>query len=363
MRRIKYLIIFFIFSSYSAAGINVEIKNFYERVFEEEKSKFLKCVLDEGYLLENQIYTRCEISESIRSASYIIYNNRNIDIFDLLPKSKKYKAVKKNPPLYPEKMQQRGQMGYVVIKFDINENGKVENPIVDKGFCGNMFNPMAKFNTCSSFDKAALNAIKKFEYTPSQLNGKIIRHNNLYHKFSFIFADTEKIEVRGYRQSYNKLIIALKANDLSKALKIANANIENDIHFLYQKAAIKFKQKEYTESVDLFYEFANKITEEKQLLNESFYISSFSMLVSSLFNLGRFEEIIDLEKDYLEYTHNRNKISTTSPITDFYIGASFANLGNFSDGIIYIIQAQKNVGGVAEYEYIDSVIKQIMDYL
>ena len=91
---------------------------------------------------------------------------------------------------------------------------------------------------------------------------------------------------------------------------------------------IKFKQKEYTESVDLFYEFANKITEEKQLLNESFYISSFSMLVSSLFNLGRFEEIIDLEKDYLEYTQNRNKISTTSPITDFYIGASAESIGH-----------------------------------
>ena len=113
----------------------------------------------------------------------------------------------------------------------------------------------------------------------------------------------------------------------------------------------------------IFHEFLNKITEDKQSANENFYISTFSMLISSLYNLGRFEEIIELEKDYLEYTHNRNKISTSSPITDFYIGASYANLGNFKKGIFYITKAQKNITSEAEYAYIDSVIKQIVNYL
>lgn len=365
MKLIRFTIIILIFSSYisSSAEINNEIKIFYEKVFEEEKNNLLQCISDEGLHPENKIHTNCKISKSMRDASYMIHNKRNIDIIDFLPEFKKYRAIKKQHPKYPAESHFKRRMGYVIVNFDINEQGKVENPRAEKGFCGNMYNPMTKFEACSLFNNAAVNAIRKFEYIPSQYKGINIRHDNLYHKFSFILEDTEKIELKNSVSAYNNLIRAIKKNDLDKALEIANKNIKKNNYFIYQKAAIRFEQQKYNDSVELFYEFLNKITEDKQSANENFYISTFSMLISSLYNLGRFEEIIELEKDYLEYTHNRNKISTSSPITDFYIGASYANLGNFKKGIFYITKAQKNITSEAEYVYIDSVIKQIINYL
>ena len=365
MKLIRLTIIILIFSSYisSSAEINNEIKIFYEKVFEEEKNNLLQCISDEGLHPENKIHTKCKISKSMRDASYMIHNKRNIDIIDFLPEFKKYKAIKKQHPKYPMNMQYRGQGGYVIVSFDLNEQGKVENPVAEKGFCGNMYNPMTTYEACSFFNNAAVNAIRKFEYMPSQYKGINIRQDNLKHRFSFIMGDTEKIELKNSASAYNNLIRAIKKDDLGKALEIANKNIKSNNYFIYQKAAIKYKQQKYDESVKLFYEFLNKITEDKHSVNENFYVSSFSMLISSLFNLGSFEEIIELEKNYLEYTHNRNKISTSSPITDFYIGASYANLGNFKKGIFYITKAQKNISSEAEYAYIDSVIKQIVNYL
>ena len=38
-------------------------------------------------------------------------------------------------------MQYRGQ--YVIVSFDLNEQGKVENPVAD---FGNMYNPMTTFD-------------------------------------------------------------------------------------------------------------------------------------------------------------------------------------------------------------------------
>lgn len=210
MKPIRLTIIILIFSSYiSSAEINNEIKIFYEKVFEEEKNNLLQCISDEGLHPENKIHTKCKISKSMRDASYMIHNKRNIDIIDFLPEFKKYRAIKKQHPKYPKNMQYRGQGGYVIVSFDLNEKGKVENPRAEKGFCGNMYNPMTTFEACSFFNNAAVNAIRKFEYMPSQYKGINIRHDNLKHRFSFIMGDTEKIELKNSSSAYNNLIRAI----------------------------------------------------------------------------------------------------------------------------------------------------------
>ena len=38
-----------------------------------------------------------------------------------------YKSIKKVRPIYPSKMQQEGEMGYLIVKFDIDKNGKTIN--------------------------------------------------------------------------------------------------------------------------------------------------------------------------------------------------------------------------------------------
>ena len=364
MKLIKYitasLVVFF--SSVLTSQINNDIKAFYEQTYHKEKNKFLECLNKEGLDSIDQIYTKCELSKNLKDSSYIVLNKPTLDVLDLLPGVEKYKATKKSSPEYPSLMQRRGRMGYVIIRFDINKDGNVENPSVANGLCGDIYNPMTKYRTCDYFNNSALKAISNFEYIPTRVNGFEIRHANLLHKFTFVM-ENERIELNKARGEYNKIILAINKNDLVSALKIANKNLKNDSLFLYQKAAIKFKQKKYAESVDLFYEFSNKVTEERQVVKENFHITAFSMLVTSLFNLGRFEDIVELEKEYLFYIDNRNKISTALPITDFYIGASLANLGNLTQGIFYITKSQKNVSSKAEYDYIDSVIQQLKDYL
>lgn len=270
MKHIKYITISMVvfFSSFLTSQINNDIKAFYEQTYQIEKDKFLECLNNEGLDLVDQLYTKCELSMPLKDSSHIVLNKQILDVIDFLPDVKKYKAIKKSPPKYPSLMQRKGQMGYVIIRFDITKDGNVENTMVMNGFCGDIYNPMTKYETCDYFNKNALKAISNFKYTPTLVNGYEIRHNNLLHKFSFAMAENERIELKKARGEYNKIILALQKDDLIGALKIANQNLENDNHFLYQKAAIKFKQRNMLKALTYFMSFLIKLQKIGRLLKK-----------------------------------------------------------------------------------------------
>ena len=50
-------------------------------------------------------------------------------------------------------------------------------------------------------------------------------------------------------------------------------------------------------------------------------------------------------------------------MTDFYIGASFANSGNFSQAAYYMVRASRNAASPEQKDFIDSILKEVSSYL
>ena len=106
--------------------------------------------------------------------------------------------------------------------------------------------------------------------------------------------------------------------------------------------------------------------------SEQYYVSSFSMLVASLFNLGRYQEITNLEKNYkiystsLEVNYLTILIESTAnmlSMTDFFIGIAYVNTGNIPKGAYYMTLASRNAVSKGQSDYYDSFINQISSYL
>ncbi|MBC7660851.1 MAG: TonB family protein [Chitinophagaceae bacterium] len=67
--------------------------------------------------------------------------------------------IEKIPPTFPQEARVKGVEGYVLLKFDISEEGKAENIEVIKAEPRNLF------------EKEAKNAVRKWRYTPRLVSG------------------------------------------------------------------------------------------------------------------------------------------------------------------------------------------------
>ena len=163
MKHIKLFLIIYTFSIAVGANTNPILLDYFEKVYLEERNKFLSCIENEGLSKKDQIYSDCRISEELEDAAFIIDNKKAISSYDFLSHISKYKSIKKVRPIYPSKMQQEGEMGYLIVKFDIDKNGKTINYQILERQCGNVYNPRTEFISCDGFDRATLTAVKKIK--------------------------------------------------------------------------------------------------------------------------------------------------------------------------------------------------------
>ncbi|MEC8442790.1 MAG: TonB family protein [Pseudomonadota bacterium] len=70
--------------------------------------------------------------------------------------------IVKVAPAYPRRAAQRGIEGYVVVEFSVSALGTVTNPMV------------LEAEPPGVFDKAALDAVKKFKYKPQVVEGQAV---------------------------------------------------------------------------------------------------------------------------------------------------------------------------------------------
>ena len=351
------------FSLIIQGDTNPILISYFEKVFEDEKSKFLQCVASENLIPEDQIYTDCKISELAEDSAYILFSNKGLDSADLLVEFKRFESKKKTSLQYPRSMQEKEEMGRVIVKFDINQLGATENHEIQKGLCGNLYDPQTELKPCKGFNASSLQAAKKLKYLPTSFKEMPIIHKRVKHSFTFIMEQNPTIQISKGARSYNKLLYAMKKNDFKTALIIANKNIENDSYFIFQKSVIKFSQKNYTESLELLEKFQISTINQGKEINEQYYVTSFSMQVDSLFNLGRYQEIIDLEKNYKIYSSDRQKYKNLLSMTNFYMGAAYINTGNIPKGAYYMTLASRNAVSKGQSDYFDLFIDQISSYL
>ena len=381
---------------------NKILVNYFEKILEDEKSKFLQCVALENLPLEDQIYTDCKISEALVDSAYILSKTKRPDSCgelenltqedqkrtncmvsrnpvpsDLLYKFKKFEIKRNVEAKYPKDMIQKDEDGYVIVKFDINKLGKTVNHEIQQGLCGKLIDPQKELKPCKRFNDSSLQAAKKLKYLPTYYKKIPIVHKGIKHRFTFTMRGISKTNVQISPKSartYSKLLSAIKKNDFDTALIIANENIENDSYFIYQKAAIKFSQKKYIETMELLKKFRLSAINHDKEIGEQYYVSIFIMQVASLFNLSRYQEIIDLEKNYKIYTtdsqtstlifsSDRNSTANMLSMTNFYMGIAYINTGNIPKGAFYLTLASRSASSQAQSDYYDSFIEQISSYL
>lgn len=73
-----------------------------------------------------------------------------------------FMPIVKVAPAYPRRAAQRGIEGYVVVEFTVTSLGTVTNPVV------------LEAEPPGVFDKAALDAVKKFKYKPQVVEGQAV---------------------------------------------------------------------------------------------------------------------------------------------------------------------------------------------
>ncbi|MXZ43562.1 MAG: energy transducer TonB [Gammaproteobacteria bacterium] len=79
----------------------------------------------------------------------------------------------KPEPEYPTRALQRGLSGYVIVKFDVTEEGTVENPVV------------VEAKPPGIFDRSAIRAALKFKYKPKILNGEPVRVRDVHNRIKY----------------------------------------------------------------------------------------------------------------------------------------------------------------------------------
>ncbi len=88
-----------------------------------------------------------------------------------------YLPIVKVAPIYPRRAAERGVEGYVIVEFTVTELGTVENPVIIEA------------DPQGYFERAAINAAKKFKYKPKVVNGTPVRVSGVKNMISFVLED------------------------------------------------------------------------------------------------------------------------------------------------------------------------------
>ena len=362
MKHIKIFYLLALISFPLLSAPNKDIENYFLKVYENEKLEFLDCVDQEGLEIDKQINTKCKISSMAEDAAYFLYDKKSLTPRDFLYQFSWYRSIKKQPAIYPRRAQERGTEGYAIVSFTITETGSVEDAKSIEGWCGNVRSPYTQYQPCNIFNIAALRAAKNFKYEPAKQDGKNIRVKNVLHRLTFIMADALTFRHRKSGE-YNNVLKAIEKRDFEEAIGIAESNLEYDYIFMNQIANAKYQQGNYLEARNWSNKFKDELLNEQREMPEGIIVRSFMVLISSLFNLGEYEELIKLEPEFNDYVKERKKYNELLAMTNFYFGVSYINTGNINKGAYYLGFAAKNAQSKDQLDYINSVIDQISSYL
>ena len=83
------------------------------------------------------------------------------------------------PPQYPERAQQRGIEGRVLVEFTISKSGSVKNPKV------------IAYEPSRIFNKAALKAVAQWKYNPKIEDGKPVEQHGIRISIPFVLGGNE----------------------------------------------------------------------------------------------------------------------------------------------------------------------------
>ena len=357
----KLLLLLLLTSYFIRANV---VDDYFYNVLEEEKNIFKKCVKDEKLIGPDKLNTNCEISKRIKHAAYILENKEKITKEDILDGFKKYQRITNNKLLYPSNMQRKGMMGYVVLDFDIDEDGNTKNIKIQESKCGNMHSPLSNFKSCLGFNSTAINYLKNTKYKPTLFKETAIYTKNAKYKLHFILDGLEiKLNSSKSVYDYKKILKLTKEKKFQEATKIAVENKDSDNEFLYELSRIKYIEKDYQSSINYMNLFFNNVEDQKDEIPEYILTGGASIMIESLYNIGDFEKVVELSEKLDMYLSNNKKFEEILAIANMYIGASHVNLSNIEEGIYYLVRSKRMSTEDKQMEFIQNLINNVSNLL
>jgi TonB family protein len=131
--------------------------------------------------------------------------NNNQAISKLISSSIAPTPVKRISPKYPIAMARAGSEGWVQVSFVVAKDGSVIDPVVEDS------------SGTKGFEKAAIRAIKQWQYTPAIVDGEAIEQCQNKVQMDFKLDKPKKSVRRKFRTAYIKAKDALDADDLPTA--------------------------------------------------------------------------------------------------------------------------------------------------
>ncbi len=357
----KLLLLLLLTSYFIRANV---VDDYFYNVLEEEKNIFKKCVKDEKLIGPDKLNTNCEISKRIKHAAYILENKEKITKEDILDGFKKYQRITNNKLLYPSNMQRKGMMGYVVLDFDIDEDGNTKNIKIQESKCGNMHSPLSNFKSCLGFNSTAINYLKNTKYKPTLFKETAIYTKNAKYKLHFILDGLEiKLNSSKSVYDYKKILKLTKEKKFQEATKIAVENKDSDNEFLYELSRIKYIEKDYQSSINYMNLFFNNVEDQKDEIPEYILTGGASIMIESLYNIGDFEKVVELSEKLDMYLSNNKKFEEILAIANMYIGASHVNLSNIEEGMYYLVRSKRMSTEKEQMEFVQNLINNVSNFL
>jgi TonB family protein len=115
--------------------------------------------------------------------------------------------IKRVNPTYPASSIRQHQEGWVRVSFVINEDGEVEDPVVQDS------------SGLRAFEKAALRATKRWQYSPAMQDGKPIQQCRNMVQLDFRLTGKSGV-TRKFKARYKEVADAINNNDLPFAAEL-----------------------------------------------------------------------------------------------------------------------------------------------
>ncbi|MBE1302354.1 MAG: TonB family protein [Alteromonadaceae bacterium] len=111
-------------------------------------------------------------------------------------------------PTYPVSAARRGKEGWVQVSFVVDEEGNVVDPVIHDS------------SGVHGFEKASLNAVKKWKYTPAMVDGEPVEQCHSRVKLSFKMRDSKASVTRKFKSKYKEASKLISAKDFDAATTI-----------------------------------------------------------------------------------------------------------------------------------------------
>jgi TonB family protein len=200
--------------------------------------------------------------------------------------------IERKGPKYPANAARRNQEGWVQVSFVIDEEGNVKDPIVHDS------------SGIRAFEKAAMNAVKKWRYDPATRDGKPIEQCDSKVQLDFKLGGQGNVVSRKFKKLYMEIETAIENKDLEKAGELLAELKDRDQRTLAESTHLAVISAMYQQQVGDTQAFFADLWTIKNIGHE--YLSSGSYLIfahnlySILVERKKYSEAVELYNDIVD---------------------------------------------------------------